>query len=130
VELEVYPNPWCRRKQTPEPRPTFTLNLPSDLTSSAAYVFNSQSLLSCFFTSHSLIMASGTRLPLKSITFTMALALSVTASRLSIRTILLNTFTGPGSTSRIVATLFVLANLKNIPFAWHVSSSHSPSVPI
>ncbi|KAN0108486.1 hypothetical protein V8E51_008228 [Hyaloscypha variabilis] len=61
-------------------------------------------------------MASGARLPLRSLAFTGALALSVVASRMSIRNALLNTFTGP---SRVLAALFILANIKNVPFAWH-----------
>jgi hypothetical protein len=65
-------------------------------------------------------MASGARLPLRSLAFTGALALSVVASRMSIRNALLNTFTGP---SRVLAALFILANIKNVPFAWHVSGS-------
>ncbi|KAK0106929.1 hypothetical protein ONS95_003645 [Cadophora gregata] len=64
-------------------------------------------------------MASATRLPLKSIAFTTALVVSAGASRVSFKQLALTTFTGPGSYSRIVAALIVLANLKNVPFAWH-----------
>ncbi|KAH7407912.1 hypothetical protein BKA64DRAFT_721658 [Cadophora sp. MPI-SDFR-AT-0126] len=64
-------------------------------------------------------MASATRLPLRTIAFTTALVISAGASRVSFRKLALSTFTGPGSYSRIVAALIVLANLKNVPFAWH-----------
>ena len=65
-------------------------------------------------------MASATRLPLKSLAFTTALVLSAGASRVNLRNLIINTFTGPGSYSRLAAVLLVLANLKNVPFAWHV----------
>ncbi|KAF4637236.1 hypothetical protein G7Y89_g856 [Cudoniella acicularis] len=64
-------------------------------------------------------MASATRLPLKSILFTASLVVGVGASRLRLRTLLLNTFTGPGKYSRIAAFLVILANFKNFPFVWH-----------
>ncbi|KAH6722551.1 hypothetical protein BKA61DRAFT_592814 [Leptodontidium sp. MPI-SDFR-AT-0119] len=64
-------------------------------------------------------MASATRLPLKSIAFTTALVVSAGASKVSFRNLAINTFTGPGSYSRMVAVLLVLANIKNVPFAWH-----------
>jgi hypothetical protein len=38
----------------------------------------------------------------------------------SVRSLLQSTLTGPGSTSRIVAILVVLANFKNFPLVWHV----------
>ncbi|KAK6584033.1 hypothetical protein PZA11_003763 [Diplocarpon coronariae] len=65
-------------------------------------------------------MASASSLPLKSIAFTTALVVGAGASQISIRRFLANTFTGPGSYSRMLATLIVLLNLKNAPFAWHV----------
>lgn len=68
-------------------------------------------------------MASATRLPLKSIAFTTALVVAAGSSRINLRALLTSTFTGPGSYSRIAALLVVVANLKNVPFAWHVSSS-------
>ncbi|KAG4434676.1 hypothetical protein IFR05_009851 [Cadophora sp. M221] len=64
-------------------------------------------------------MASATRLPLKSIAFTTAIVVSAGASRVSFRNLAISTFTGPGSYSRIVAFLIVVANIKNVPFAWH-----------
>jgi hypothetical protein len=66
-------------------------------------------------------MASATRLPLKSIAFTTALVLTASASRISLRNVLVNGVTGPGKYSRILATILVLLNLKSVPFAWHVS---------
>jgi len=74
---------------------------------------------SCF-PSHSFTMASATRLPLKSILFTTAIVASTGASRVNLRNLLIRTFTGPGSYSRIAAILIVLANLKNVPGTWHV----------
>lgn len=37
-----------------------------------------------------------------------------------VKALLQSTFTGPGSTSRIIAILLVLLNIKNFPFVWHV----------
>lgn len=67
-------------------------------------------------------MASAARIPLKTVLFTATLALGVSASRVNLRDFLIRTFTGPGSYSRIIAATLVLANLKNVPFAWHVGS--------
>ncbi|CZT09280.1 uncharacterized protein RCO7_04101 [Rhynchosporium graminicola] len=64
-------------------------------------------------------MASANRLPLKSIAFTSAIVVAAGASKVSFRNLLTSTFTGPGSYSRILAALIVLANIKNVPFAWH-----------
>ncbi|KAL3424564.1 capsule polysaccharide biosynthesis protein [Phlyctema vagabunda] len=64
-------------------------------------------------------MASATRLPLKSLTFTALVLIGAGASRVNLRNVLVNTFTGPGSYSRIVAIAVVLANVKNFPWAWH-----------
>lgn len=72
------------------------------------------------------IMASATRLPLKSIAFTTAVVVAAGASKVSFKNLAVSTFTGPGSYSRIVATLIVLANLKNGPFVWHVCNLPSP----
>ena len=58
--------------------------------------------------------------PLKTVLFTATLLAGVGAARLNIRNLLVRTFTGSGSYSRIIATILVLANLKNVPFAWHV----------
>ncbi|KUJ11908.1 uncharacterized protein LY89DRAFT_653422 [Mollisia scopiformis] len=64
-------------------------------------------------------MASASSLPIKLIAFTTALVLGASASRINLRTLIINTFTGPGMYSRIAAALLVLANLKNVPWAWH-----------
>ncbi|RDW58050.1 hypothetical protein BP6252_13461 [Coleophoma cylindrospora] len=64
-------------------------------------------------------MASATQLPLKSITFTTALLVAAGLSRVNIHKLLVGTFTGPGSYSRIAILAVVLANLKNVPYAWH-----------
>jgi hypothetical protein len=66
-------------------------------------------------------MASATRLPLKPILFTTSIVLGVGASRVGLRDILLKTVTGPGKYKRIAAVLFLIANIKNFPFFWHVS---------
>ncbi len=66
-------------------------------------------------------MASSTRLPMKTILLTTTLVAGASISRLNLKSLLLSTFTGPGSYSRILVTAIVLANLKNVPFAWHVS---------
>jgi hypothetical protein len=58
---------------------------------------------------------------MKSIAFTTALALSFAASHVNLRSLIITTFTGPGRYSRIAALAIILANLKNVPFAWHVS---------
>ncbi|TVY30589.1 Uncharacterized protein LHYA1_G000550 [Lachnellula hyalina] len=64
-------------------------------------------------------MASATRLPLKSILFTGTLVLGIGASRVNLRSHALSFFTGSGRNSRILAAVILLANLKNVPFAWH-----------
>jgi hypothetical protein len=66
-------------------------------------------------------MASATRLPLKSILFTTSIVLGVGASRVGLREILLKTVTGPGKYKRIAVILLLFANIKNVPFFWHVS---------
>jgi len=56
-----------------------------------------------------------------SLTTTTTTALAhIAAFLLTLRDFFVESFSGPGSYSRIVATLFVLGNLKNVPFAWHV----------
>jgi hypothetical protein len=67
-------------------------------------------------------MASATRLPIKSIVFTTALVAAAGASHVNIQKLLTDAFTGPGSYSRIAATVVLLANLKNLPGVWHVCS--------
>ncbi|TVY91596.1 Uncharacterized protein LAWI1_G001783 [Lachnellula willkommii] len=64
-------------------------------------------------------MASATRLPLKSILFTGTLVLGIGASRVNLRSHAISFFTGSGRNSRILAAVILLANLKNVPFAWH-----------
>lgn len=56
---------------------------------------------------------------MKSIVFTITLSLGTAASRVHLRNFVVNTFTGPGSKSRTFALLLIVANLKNVPFAWH-----------
>ncbi|KAH7333434.1 hypothetical protein BKA65DRAFT_607619 [Rhexocercosporidium sp. MPI-PUGE-AT-0058] len=58
-------------------------------------------------------MASATRLPLKSITFTTAFIINAGVSKVSFRNLAISTFTRPESYSRIIAVLLVLANIKN-----------------
>jgi hypothetical protein len=65
-------------------------------------------------------MASASRLPLKSIAFSTAIVFAATASKVNLRKIIINTFTGPGMYSRMLAAVLILANFKNIPWAWHV----------
>ncbi|RDL37485.1 Thioesterase ester dehydrase-isomerase [Venustampulla echinocandica] len=64
-------------------------------------------------------MASATRLPLKSILLATSLVLGVSASRIQLRSAVLNTLTGPGKYSRIAVILVIFANIKNVPFVWH-----------
>ncbi|TVY18902.1 Uncharacterized protein LARI1_G003708 [Lachnellula arida] len=64
-------------------------------------------------------MASATRLPLKSILFTGTLVLGIGASRVNLRSHAISFFTGSGRNSRILAAVILLANLKNVPIAWH-----------
>ncbi|KAG4033497.1 hypothetical protein MFRU_004g00050 [Monilinia fructicola] len=64
-------------------------------------------------------MASATRLPLKSIALTTAVVVAAGASHVNIQKLLVDTFTGPGSYSRIAATVVILANLKSLPGVWH-----------
>jgi hypothetical protein len=68
-------------------------------------------------------MASATSLPLKPILFTTSLVLGIGASRVGLRDLLLKTVTGPGKYKRIGVILFVVANIKNVPFFWHVCTS-------
>ncbi|TEY84273.1 hypothetical protein BOTCAL_0018g00500 [Botryotinia calthae] len=64
-------------------------------------------------------MASATRLPLKSIAFTTAVAAAAGIAHVNIQKLLSDVFTGPGSYSRIAATVVILANLKSLPGVWH-----------
>ena len=70
-------------------------------------------------------MASAARLPLKPILFTASIVLGAGASRVGLREFLLKTVTGPGKYKRIAVILFVVANIKNFPFVWHVSTRSS-----
>jgi hypothetical protein len=66
-------------------------------------------------------MASATALPMKPLGVTAATAVIAAAYMLDVPKLVVNIFTGPGSFSRIVAIVLVLANLKNFPLVWHVS---------
>ena len=68
-------------------------------------------------------MASATRYPIKTVGFTAAVLIAAGASRVNVKKLLESTFTGPGSYSRVVAAVVILFNLKNAPWAWHVSLS-------
>lgn len=70
-------------------------------------------------------MASATRLPLKSLGFTIILVAGAGASRANLRKVLIDTFTGPGSYSRIAVVIALLLNFKSLPFVWHVSTRAS-----
>lgn len=73
------------------------------------------------------IMASATGLPYKSIAAVGIAGLTLGASHVDVKGLILKLVTGPGSYSRIAAALIILANIKNLPFVWHVSF---PSFPI
>ncbi|RQM05610.1 hypothetical protein DH86_00001652 [Scytalidium sp. 3C] len=64
-------------------------------------------------------MASAAALPLRTLTFTAALVVVAGASRLPVRGLLEQWYTGPGKYSRIAATLIILLNIKNFPGMWH-----------
>jgi hypothetical protein len=70
------------------------------------------------------IMASGAGLPIRSAVRLFgalaAVSIGYGMTKVDFKRIVLKTVTGPGSTSRIIAILLVLANLKNVPLAWHV----------
>ena len=74
-------------------------------------------------------MASATKLPLKSMVLASSVAIPIvlgaSASRVNLRNLVIRTFTGPGSYSRVVAAILILTNLKNVPFAWHVGPPFS-----
>lgn len=72
------------------------------------------------------IMAGATKISVRAVAVLVAVGLGYGATKVNFKALLLNTLTGPGSVSRIVALAVVLANLKNLPFVWHVSF---PSVP-
>jgi len=63
-------------------------------------------------------MASAARLPLKRIATVGIVALTIGAWKS--RPLVVRFLTGPGSYSRIIALLVVLANYKNFPGVWHV----------
>lgn len=46
---------------------------------------------------------------------------SMSLLHIDLKTLVTEFVTGPGRTSRILLTLFVVANWKNMPFAWTVS---------
>lgn len=72
-------------------------------------------------------MASATRLSRRTLGTLLAVSVSAVAvagagkiDYRSVKSLLQSTLTGPGSTSRIVVILVLLANLKNFPLVWHV----------
>lgn len=71
-------------------------------------------------------MASAARLPLKRIATVGIVGLAIGAWKSE--PLIVKFLTGPGSYSRILALLVVLANYKNFPGVWHVCIP-SPSFP-
>jgi len=65
-------------------------------------------------------MASATSMPMNVILTFTAILLAVGISQISLYTLFITTFTGPGSYSRIFAIFLLLINLKNAPIMWHV----------
>ena len=55
-----------------------------------------------------------------SLTMTTTALAHISALLLPFRDLFVASFSGPGSYSRLIPTLFVLGNPKNVPFAWHV----------
>jgi hypothetical protein len=68
-------------------------------------------------------MAGATKLSIRTLATVAAVGVGIGASRVNVKALLQNALTGPGSTSRIIAIVVVLANLKNFPLVWHVSTS-------
>ncbi|RFU28535.1 hypothetical protein B7463_g7803, partial [Scytalidium lignicola] len=64
-------------------------------------------------------MASAAALPLKTMTFLAALGTAAGVSRLELRALVEKMYTGPGKYSRMLMTLFILGNIKNLPGMWH-----------
>jgi hypothetical protein len=68
------------------------------------------------------IMAGATKISVRTVAALVAVGVGYGASKVNLKALLLQTITGPGSGSRIIALAVVLANLKNLPFVWHVSA--------
>ena len=62
-----------------------------------------------------------------SLTMTTTALAHISALLLPFRDLFVASFSGPGSYSRLIPTLFVLGNPKNVPFAWHIRSPSNPS---
>jgi hypothetical protein len=71
------------------------------------------------------VMASATRLPVRSITAVISGALVLSAYKS--QPLMVKFVTGPGNWSRILALAVVLANAKILPGVWHVSYCLPPS---
>jgi hypothetical protein len=70
------------------------------------------------------IMAGATKISVRTVAALVAVGVGFSVTRVNVKALLLKTLTGPGSVSRIIALAVVLANLKNLPFVWHVCASH------
>jgi len=65
-------------------------------------------------------MAGATKISIRTVAALAAVSVVFGVSKVNLKSLVLNTVTGPGNASRIIALVVVLANLKNLPFVWHV----------
>ncbi len=65
-------------------------------------------------------MAGATKISIRTVAALAAVSVVFGASKVNLKSLVLGTVTGPGNVSRILALVVVLANLKNLPFVWHV----------
>jgi hypothetical protein len=65
-------------------------------------------------------MAGATKISIRTVAALAAVSVVFGVSKVNLKSLVLNTVTGPGNVSRIMALVVVLSNLKNLPFVWHV----------
>jgi hypothetical protein len=65
-------------------------------------------------------MVGATKISIRTVAALAAVSVAFGVSKVNLKSLVLNTVTGPRNMSRIIAIVVVLANLKNLPFVWHV----------
>ena len=82
-------------------------------------------LRSSFLLPRRIAMAGATKISIRTVAALAVVGAGFGASKVNLKSLVLNTVTGPGNISRIIAFIIVLANLKNLPFVWHVCTSYA-----
>jgi hypothetical protein len=80
-------------------------------------------LCSSFLLPRRITMAGATKISIRTVAALAVVGVGFGVSKANLKSLVLNTVTGPGNVSRIIALVVVLANLKNLPFMWHVCTA-------